>query len=460
MGEFEHVVLISLDTLRSDGIAAHPAKLWPRDHQVDFIPRTPLLDELAASGTWFTHCTTAAPYTSASHASVLTGRWPVNHGLYELFNRKLRGATLFDVARRHGMRTVMKVDFPLMIGPQLGFTRGVDHYLVEDDDAALELIGGAVPSFSLVHFGGIHTPYGFHNLRFGGDALVRKVAELDARVGAAGPPADPRSEADLLRRYRRAVSRLYDEHAYDELFTLYLQGIEHFLQHRFGPFLERLRDRLAGRRHLLVIFGDHGEEYGPGAFGHQDSVDEGVLRVPLILSGDGVPGRRVSRRVRTVDIAPTIMQMQGWQGRTAAAMDGTALQAEGPEEPAYAQSYIADSAPLTAHMVRALRRGRKTGSLPHHLYKEAIHSAEHKLSLRHCRYERLPDGWRLEPIDAVESLERRDPVTGALAPADDPGVAATLRRALSTYNDARRPGTPSAPDEAMRQRMRALGYDL
>src|SRR5205823_13982363 len=58
---------------------------------------------------YFPHTITAAPYTSAAHGSFLTGKWPLRHGVFELFNRKLRSATLFDHARRLGYRTALKV---------------------------------------------------------------------------------------------------------------------------------------------------------------------------------------------------------------------------------------------------------------------------------------------------------------------------------------------------------------
>jgi choline-sulfatase len=458
--EYEHVVLLSLDTLRSDGIMACPNKLWPRAHRVEWTPRTPVLDELATRSTWFTQCISAAPYTSASHASFLTGRWPARHGLYELFNHKLRGPTLFDDARRMGLRTVMKVDFPLMLGPELGFTRAVDHYLVEDDAAAIDLVTDR-PSLALIHFGGIHAPYGFHNLRIGGPSLLSKVAELETRLGDHRSRVDPNDEAGVLRRYRRALGRLYAEEAYDELFSLYLEGIEHFLEHRFGPFLERLLDRLGRRRSLLALFGDHGEEFGPDAFGHQDSLAEGVLRVPLILHGADIPARQMTHRIRSIDLAPTVLQLMGRGATALARMDGVPLDGrERHEDRAYAQSFIADSARFVAHVERTLRTGRKTGSLPHRLYKEAVYQGGHKLTVRHCRYERLPDGWRLHPAPRQARLERYDPVTTAMHAASDPALAQELLRELEAYNATRRPGAPSPPDSTVRDRLRALGYDL
>ena len=65
------VLLVTIDTLRADhvGVYGHTAA------------RTPTMDRLAAEGTLFRTAVTQAVVTGPSHASILTGLIPGNHGV-------------------------------------------------------------------------------------------------------------------------------------------------------------------------------------------------------------------------------------------------------------------------------------------------------------------------------------------------------------------------------------------
>jgi arylsulfatase A-like enzyme len=67
-------------------------------------------------------------------------------------------------------------------------------------------------------------------------------------------------------------------------------------------------------RTLVVFTSDHGEEFGEhGWKGHDETLYEEVLHVPLILRAPGlVPaGVRVPRQVSLVDLAPTLLELLG-----------------------------------------------------------------------------------------------------------------------------------------------------
>jgi hypothetical protein len=450
---YDHIVLISLDTLRSDCVAANPYKLWPAKHRVGDGPATPRLDALAAGGAFFPNCVTAAPYTSAAHATIFTGRWPLRHGLYEAFNRKLRSQTLFSRAKARGYDTFLKVDFPIILGPHLGFDRDIDRYLVEDDDAIVDLIAGSRRSVSCAHFGGLHIPYGFHNLKFGGEAYESKVAELERRFPDDGDtPVDRLVESyresrdlELLVRYKRIVQLLYNRAAYDELFALYLEGISFFLAHRFHHFLDRLLDALAGKRFLLVLFGDHGEEYDRESYGHFNSLAEGVIRVPLIFFGDGVVPARHDGRVRTVDIAPTLLEALGDSSAFRRRLDGVSLgeavwgDRAYADRAAFAQAYIPETARFVRYQQRLLSTGHK-GRLEHFLFQEAAYDtadAAWKLTRQNYRYGPALAFGGIEPSEPQRKLERIDGHL-ELAPASDPVMEARLAGMLDEYNRLRR----------------------
>jgi arylsulfatase A-like enzyme len=82
------------------------------------------------------------------------------------------------------------------------------------------------------------------------------------------------------------------------------------------PFAERT---------LLVVFGDHGDEFDPvGKIGHGETLDDVVLHVPLAFY---MPGRFTAGSYRfpvsLVDVAPTILDFLGKSG--AFAVDGRSM---------------------------------------------------------------------------------------------------------------------------------------
>ena len=63
----------------------------------------------------------------------------------------------------------------------------------------------------------------------------------------------------------------------------------------------------------MVITADHGEGLGEHSEGtHAHFVYDSTIRVPLLLWGAGIPrGLKIASLVRTVDIAPTILDLLG-----------------------------------------------------------------------------------------------------------------------------------------------------
>ncbi|PJF01600.1 hypothetical protein CUT44_02810 [Streptomyces carminius] len=467
---YDHVVLVSVDTLRSDAMSAHPKPLWPHTYRNIRPVRTTVLDTLASQGAYFPNMISAAPYTAASHGAIFTGQYPLHNGLHEFYNGSLRAPSVFTYGRRDGRRTVMKVDFPIILGKELGFTRDIDTYLTEDDDAFVEAVASADRTVALAHFGGVHVPYGFHNLTLGGDVYRAKVAELEAGLPDELPFVDRLVEtyrdpedADLLMRYKRVVTYLHQQGAYDRLFQLYLDGVEHFLATRLSTFLERLTERVAatGRRMLLVLFADHGEEFDEQTNGHFNSMSEGVLRVPLIIVGDGVRPGIHERRIRTVDIAPTVLELAGVPVPATRGFDGRSLAsvARGEElldgdAPALAESYNVELNDFIAFQERQLS-GRPPGPLPHFLVGHAAYLGDRRVVRMVRRYSDALR--RATPCDDVR-VERFD-ADGVPRPApDDDG--ADLLAMLDDYRTALREPEQTMVTDEMRGQLRSLGYSV
>lgn len=273
-----NLLLITLDTTRADRLGCYgygPAA-------------TPALDALASRGTVFEHAFAPVPLTLPTHCSIMTGRYPREHGV-RLNGREALGAahpTLAEAFRNHDYRTRAFVA-SFVLDARFGLARGFDVY--EDDVeptsvesspfgweqradvvtdrvlAWLNTLSGA-PFFAWVHYFDPHDPY--------------------------APPAE--YEAEHRDPYDGEIA---------------------FMDGQIRRLTDWLDSTGLTGRTLVVVAGDHGEAFGEhGERGHGLFLYNTTLHVPLIfVHPDAVEiGGRVSAIVEMVDIYPTVMELFGW----------------------------------------------------------------------------------------------------------------------------------------------------
>ncbi len=322
----DRVLLMSIDTLRSDAIGVNPFRDSISRFDIESCSNTPTLDLLCSLGTLFPNCQAQAPYTTASHGSMLTGCWPYNHGIREYFFTPLRAEvqTLFTYFKRAGYVTILATDFPTLIGPILGFTEDVDHYVDEDDDVLGDLLRQHSHDkvFCFWHFADPHLPYGMSGFERDGSHF-RKESERVMQLAEFEPATVPgedwllesnrsEEERELRLGYYTATEHLYDSGQYDLLMDLYLRGVERFDQTRLTGAVETLRSLGWMETALIAVTGDHGEEHSARGYEHFNSIWNGVTNVPLLFIGSDVPENRIDpEMVRSIDIAPTLLQLAG-----------------------------------------------------------------------------------------------------------------------------------------------------
>ena len=114
----QNVLLITIDTLRADALGSYGGHA-----------ATPALDRLAAEGVRFEFAHAQAVVTLTSHASILTGRYPFQHGLRDNSGYRLppTAATLATRLKAAGYATAAFVSaFPLH--SRFGLNRAFDVY--------------------------------------------------------------------------------------------------------------------------------------------------------------------------------------------------------------------------------------------------------------------------------------------------------------------------------------------
>jgi arylsulfatase A-like enzyme len=303
------VLLIVVDTLRADRLGP-----WGGPPGL-----TPFMDSLAASGVVFTNAYSTSSWTNPAIASLFTSRYPSQHHVTR-FDSKLAGdeITLAERLASGGWRRVGVLgNFRLTAA--LGFGQGFDAWfppLIGSKVHAHRVAQNAVrfydrqlaphawsrwtrhPLFLYLHFMDPHAIYD-------PPEAVRR-----ARVG---PPPAGVDEAV-------AVAKLMDFTRWDDLSPPELAYLEKLydgevaaLDAELARLFRRLRQRGLLDHTIVILTADHGEEFGEhGGLQHGTALYEESVRIPLLMTGPGLPaGRVVSEEVSLVDIAPTVLALLG-----------------------------------------------------------------------------------------------------------------------------------------------------
>ena len=84
-----------------------------------------------------------------------------------------------------------------------------------------------------------------------------------------------------------------------------------------------------GENTIVVVTSDHGEGLGDhGIPHHAGSLYNSEIRVPLVIAGPGITPGRIQQAVGLVDLAPTLMELAGFQAPGMPQMDGLSVAPE------------------------------------------------------------------------------------------------------------------------------------
>ncbi|MCP4591342.1 MAG: sulfatase-like hydrolase/transferase [bacterium] len=394
------VLLITLDTTRADRIGCYGYA----------GARTPALDGLAACGVRFDHAVSSAPTTLPSHATILTGLNPLQHGVHQngLTPLQEQHVTLAERLGQEGYATAAFVS-SYVLDRRFGLGQGFDAYefavgpglrgdpesLVHERRAdatttsALgwlrdrEKVAPDAPFFLWVHYFDPHYTY-------------------DSPLGGSADFADQPYDAEIA-----------------------------FADLHIRRLLDALEKSGQRNRTLIVVASDHGESlHEHGEAYHGVFLYEPTMHAVLILSCPSVFERayRVDDRlVGTIDIHPTVLELLGLP--VPEGLDGISLLASDP--PVDRSIYI------ETHFSR-------------------LFGCQELFGLR-----RLHDKYILAPTPEYYDL-RRDPKEQNNLYADSPpslaGLEASLAGLLDSAGVSVGVSSPLAMDAEVARRLGALGY--
>ena len=299
-----NVLLVTVDTLRADHLGAYGYRRATSPH----------IDALARRGVAFDQAYTYWPKTRGSFVALLTGRlaaqsgYGKTHPLLIDFN-----PTLASVLQEAGYDTVAVVDNP-NVAASLGYAKGFARYRETWEESALAsetarahaitaeaaaYLGAATPErpFLLwLHYVNPHAPYeppapfdqAFQDAAAARGPVLAPVAGFHGGVPRQGARAG-RTLGFYVAQYDGEIA------AVDAEIGRVLQALE----------ASPVRDRT-----LVLLSSDHGESLGEHGyfFDHGENLFDPSLRIPLLLTGPGIPaGRRSDALATTLDFVPTLL---------------------------------------------------------------------------------------------------------------------------------------------------------
>lgn len=302
-----NLLLIVADALRADHLSCYGYRRYT----------TPFIDLIAETGCTFRHAFAASNSTDPCFTSLMTGRYPVSHGITGMYgperhDRWLEDATpvLAELLQSQGFHTAA-VD-----SLRKWFKRGFDKYILPDSGEKLANIAGAVfngdaitdaalawadtyradrPYFLFLHYWDTHAPYQpptRYSRLFEADALWEM-------------PLRRKVYVDIVRNCASRAEEVVSQVAnYDRELAYMDTEVERLVA---GLHARGMMDETA-----LIFTANHGESFYEHdvMFTHYHLHDP-TVHIPLIISAPGVlpGGKQVSGLASQVDLLPTILEL-------------------------------------------------------------------------------------------------------------------------------------------------------
>jgi arylsulfatase len=346
-----HLLLVTIDTLRADHMSIYG---YSR-------ATTPLFDERFANGLIYQRAYAAQANTPPSVASLLTGLHPRDHGVRVFYQLVPAATRLIPDLLPPEYETAAVVSNMVLTDEAMGMASRFDHYddLVDEPepyrqnfersatrttDAALAWLSAREsperPVFLWVHYMDPHGPYQPPPPWLGRFAHDDATPMPLTRLQRYMRPRDTDDSRDIVDA-RDYVDRYDEEIAYldSELERLFEGSVRH----------------LPSERTLVLFTADHGESMIEHErwFWHGYHVYDEIVRVPLVLSGPGVPAGRSEALVSGIDIAPTMLRFAGVGTDGLPGLDLRSPAAIDPDRIVYSEAMV------TGFFYRSALQGRR-----------------------------------------------------------------------------------------------------
>lgn len=313
-----NVLLVSIDSLRSDHLGCYGYKQ----------PTSPVIDQLAQNGILFKNTISTTSWTLPAHISLFTSMDIMVHGVKEGVSLHKDIGSLAQELKKNGYQTAAFCSSPYM-NPAFGHDRGFDLYhnidvadhrfkdtvipppeerdAVHADVTSPEITELACewlennrrdPFFLFIHMWDVHYDYippEPYDRKFDPDYT----GDIDGRGFILNPKVNP----EMNERDLKHIIALYD-------------GEIAWVDFHLGLIIGKLKELGLFENTQIVVTADHGDEFFEhGGKGHRFTLYDEVVRIPLVIHGPGKAngGLEISRQASIIDIAPTILDLCGFE---------------------------------------------------------------------------------------------------------------------------------------------------
>ncbi|MBC7171331.1 MAG: sulfatase-like hydrolase/transferase, partial [Polyangiaceae bacterium] len=315
----KNVIVIVVDTLRADALGAYGYSK----------ARTPNLDRFARDAVRYDRHFANASWTRPSFASIMTGRYPSNHGVMALQAPLPEEVKTIAEAFAEGGYYTSGIVTNTNVSPVYNFHQGFDEYAYLEPSFVLgandlqskllvvQLMRRVIQRFVPVAPGSAYQDAETVN--------ERVFTWLDRAKASTGEnpfflfvgymdPHDPYFEHPYNTvAYDKASHQEPELSEAERLRELYDGEVAYFDEH-FGRLIDDLRRRGLYDDTTIVVTSDHGEEFGEhGGFWHGVTLYDEQIRMPLFVkpAGGAHAGTVVRHFTQSVDLLPTLLAENG-----------------------------------------------------------------------------------------------------------------------------------------------------
>ncbi|WP_193213987.1 sulfatase-like hydrolase/transferase [Luteolibacter marinus] len=370
-----NIIIIGSDSLRGDrlGFTGYRPARSDGEAAAGVSPR---IDEWAENAAKFTRCYTPIASTLESSVSVMSASFPHTHGIRQMYPRREQvekteskilpmaevltergydtaaigdwcagfydmmplgfrdiSVSTFDNFRIYMSQAVVMAHFvvPLYFDnplgyrlfPQIGsFAQFVTPEVVTRrvEDKLAQQAARKRPFFWHVFYSCNHLPYASaerYNRMFTDPAYQgrnRNKVDFDINEFVSGTGLEDKMAA-LPEEEIRQIRGMYD-------------GCTRQFDECFGRIMDALKVNGLADNTIVVVTADHGDDlYEPGVtltHGLGFNGGDHCSHIPMVISGPGVKGQTLPEQVRSIDLAPTLLDLAGldrperWEGRSTA----------------------------------------------------------------------------------------------------------------------------------------------
>jgi arylsulfatase A-like enzyme/tetratricopeptide (TPR) repeat protein len=280
----QNVLLVTFDTTRADRLSCYGYS----------EPTTPNIDQLAEEGVLFSNAFTTNPITLPAHASIMTGTYPLHHGVRDNTTYTVRedATTLAEMLAAEGYDTGAFVG-AFVLDSRFNLDQG---FAVYDDRIDESWSRDEIEMRE-------RNAFGFPERKAG--PVTKHVLDWLRR-----PRSDP---FFLWVHYFDPHQPVNPPEPHSSQFSERYAAEIAYADEQLGQILQELRRQKKYDRTLIMMTADHGEgllDHGEPT--HSLLIFDTTMRVPLVLRAPGISaGQSFDELISNVDIMPSILELLG-----------------------------------------------------------------------------------------------------------------------------------------------------